>query len=135
MFAHYPYRRRDLLPLPHMHTEMEREEEGGGEMERREEQSSGPTSSSVVNRQRRHQSTLLARSSCRRRRLRLLLENWRPLHHGQTSLVACTSSSILDSVVAVSVAVDVASSLSLLSLFVPSFLPFVAVVAITSRSI
>lgn len=102
-------------------------------MERREEQSSGPTSSSIVNRQRRHQSTLLARSSCRR--LRLLLENWRPLHHGQTSLVACTSSSILDSVVAVSVAVDVASSLSLLSLFVPSFLPFVAVVAITSRSI
>lgn len=99
-----------------------------------EEQSSGPTSSSIVNRQRRHQSTLLARSSCRRR-LRLLLENWRPLHHGQTSLVACTSSSILDSVVAVSVAVDVASSLSLLSLFVPSFLPFVAVVAITSRSI
>lgn len=131
MFAHYPYRRRDLLPLPHMHTEMEREEEGGGGMERREEQSSGPTSSSIVNRQRRHQSTLLARSSCRR----LLLENWRPLHHGQTSLVACTSSSILDSVVAVSVAVDVASSLSLLSLFVPSFLPFVAVVAITSRSI
>lgn len=105
-------------------------------MGRREEQSSGPTSSSIVNRQRRHQSTLLARSSCRRRRrLRLLLENWRPLHHGQTSLVACTSSSILDSVVAVSVAVDVASSLSLLSLFVPSFLPFVAVVAITSRSI
>lgn len=107
-------------------------------MERREEQSSGPTSSSIVNRQRRHQSTLLARSSCRRRRrlrLRLLLENWRPLHRGQTSLVACTSSSILDSVVAVSVAVDVASSLSLLSLFVPSFLPFVAVVAITSRSI
>lgn len=71
----------------------QREKEGHRGEERREEQSSsGPTSSSIVNRQRRHQSALLARSSCRRRRrrLRLLLENCRPLHHGQTSLVACT---------------------------------------------